>query len=387
MIKSKSFIISFVIILVITLIGLFAYISQQYNKKNIANDIYSECSKSKEYGKCYEDRLRRLTLAQPLPIVIETLSLLKERDSRLNNCHLLAHQISRTELLKDPLQWDTLLSKVPAAECGGGFVHGILEEYIGQNPDTQIDSSLIKTTCEQRVRSVLDYSNCVHSLGHLVLLQLGYDLKKATAVCLDIPLDLNQDTCLSGVFMENTTRINGIEHGYPDYRIFKKVDEVKKYHDFCISLRGNAAEACWIEYARVNLIFYSGDIEKTLAECDTLDNFYSKGCQLFTINLSMDVSTTAPVQIISLCDRYRDMPDMFNDCRITTLSVIAFNSPKLIPAIVDYCNKVEDTFKSACFKQVGTILPFFEHSDRTGLCRDAEHGYMSSCTFEGEYKI
>jgi hypothetical protein len=218
-------------------------------------------------------------------------------------------------------------------------------------------------------------------------LQLGYDLKKATAICLDIPLDLNQDTCLSGVFMENTTRINGIEHGYPDYRIFKKVEEVKKYRDFCITLRGNAAEACWIEYARVNLIFYSGDIEKTLQECDRLGDFYSKGCQLFAINLSMDVSTTAPAQIINRCDRYRESPDMFNDCRITTLSVITFNSPKLIPYIVDYCNQVEDTFKSACFKQIGTILPFFENLDKTALCKDAEKGYASACAFEGEYKI
>ena len=52
---------------------------------------------------------------------------------------------------------------------------------------------------------------CVHIIGHVLLVQTKGNVDQAVAICSQIPLNLQKE-CASGIFMENFTRDNLVDH-------------------------------------------------------------------------------------------------------------------------------------------------------------------------------
>jgi hypothetical protein len=97
------------------------------------------------------------------------------------------------------------------ASCWSGYYHGILERaFAGADADRL--GPLSRDLCsDPDVRSTdfIAYQ-CVHGLGHGLMIFTGYDLPKSLEVCDALATAWDQSSCTGGVFMENISSSYGI---------------------------------------------------------------------------------------------------------------------------------------------------------------------------------
>jgi hypothetical protein len=119
------------------------------------------------------------------------------------NCHLLAHDIGRTEA-------DSVgnLDKAYAQGnnfCWSGYYHGVMESIVSRVGAKNLPKDL-PTICASIMKSQ-PYSfyafNCVHGLGHGIMDVTDSNLFASLKLCDRLSGDWQQESCYGGVFMEN----------------------------------------------------------------------------------------------------------------------------------------------------------------------------------------
>jgi hypothetical protein len=89
--------------------------------------------------------------------------------------------------------------------CASGYYHGILERaFSGADSRAEL-ARRARTLCRNDALRPFGYLHrqCNHGLGHGLMIQTGYDLPTALAVCAALPTRWDHLTCSNGVFMEN----------------------------------------------------------------------------------------------------------------------------------------------------------------------------------------
>jgi hypothetical protein len=89
--------------------------------------------------------------------------------------------------------------------CWSGYYHGILEGVIARIGIANLPAN-INTICADipgKETYNFDYYNCVHGLGHGIMESLGDEVFKSLAMCDNVNGRWEQESCYSGVFMEN----------------------------------------------------------------------------------------------------------------------------------------------------------------------------------------
>ncbi len=130
-----------------------------------------------------------------------------------SNCHQIAHVIGRAAAKKYPTLKETYAHGDNF--CWSGYYHGAIET-VAQNLGSQKIISQINTVCADFLKSKaygFDHYNCVHGMGHGLMAVQDDNLFKALSSCEDFSGDWQQQSCYSGVFMENVmNEINPGEH-------------------------------------------------------------------------------------------------------------------------------------------------------------------------------
>ena len=105
-----------------------------------------------------------------------------------------------------------------SSACASGYYHGILERaFVGITSKAQLGEAA-RELCVAvgiRRRSFLDYQ-CRHGLGHGFMIQTGYDLPTALALCNGLGTGWDRVTCTSGSFMENVSTRFGYRSSWLD---------------------------------------------------------------------------------------------------------------------------------------------------------------------------
>jgi hypothetical protein len=130
------------------------------------------------------------------------------------DCHRIAHTIGSAALAR-------LRGDVPAAfaqgdsTCWSGYYHGILERsFVGVRTQGQL-INVARNVCESpdlRRNLWLAYQ-CVHGLGHGLMIQTAYDLPFSLHVCDRLRTQWDQTSCTGGIYMENVNAANGTVYG------------------------------------------------------------------------------------------------------------------------------------------------------------------------------
>ena len=125
------------------------------------------------------------------------------------DCHRIAHTIGAASLQ----HYDGNVGKALAegnAICASGYYHGLLEWKLAGVPKAEV-ASVARTVCDQTksASSSFVYYQCVHGLGHGLMLYTLYDLPGALRLCHRLGTDFDRVSC-SGVFMENQQSSYGI---------------------------------------------------------------------------------------------------------------------------------------------------------------------------------
>jgi cytochrome c553 len=126
------------------------------------------------------------------------------------DCHRIAHTIGAASLQ----HYEGNVGKALAEGngiCASGYYHGLLEWKLAGVPKDQV-ASVARTVCDQTksTASSFVYYQCVHGLGHGLMLYTLYDLPAALRLCHKLVTDFDRVSCSGGVFMENQQSSYGI---------------------------------------------------------------------------------------------------------------------------------------------------------------------------------
>jgi hypothetical protein len=98
------------------------------------------------------------------------------------NCHPIAHTIGAGALKRFHGDVGHAIAE-GAATCGSGYYHGVLEWKLAGLPESQVASVARRVCDETRNTSQFIYYQCVHGLGHGLMLYSRYDLPAALGLC------------------------------------------------------------------------------------------------------------------------------------------------------------------------------------------------------------
>jgi len=130
-------------------------------------------------------------------------------------CHRIAHKIGSATLVRDR-------GDIPGAFaagssiCWSGYYHGILERaFYGISTEAGLIKAARRVCSSPGLqRNEWLLYQCVHGLGHGLMISTGYDLPFALRVCDKLQTSWDRTSCTGGVYMENVNAANGTSIGF-----------------------------------------------------------------------------------------------------------------------------------------------------------------------------
>lgn len=123
------------------------------------------------------------------------------------NCHQITHLIGAGSLAK--AKGDIGVAFADGDEsCWSGYYHGIMQAAIGniESDEPAVIAPKVAAMCASASIREVEWIawQCVHGIGHGLLISTNYDLPKTMETCLLLPTG-DAQVCANGAFMENVT--------------------------------------------------------------------------------------------------------------------------------------------------------------------------------------
>lgn len=174
--------------------------------------IFQDCDKDLARQECYNDTVLALYPDYSIPELLEIIKMLRRTDPYYSNCHALAHDIASRAIKDDPASWRDLIAHDSGTICTGGFVHGVvIERFRGElSSDDDVARIMpdLADACARRERrgpSLVDWTACIHGIGHLLMYVTENDVNRSLALCGILASLENENArlaCMRGVFMQ-----------------------------------------------------------------------------------------------------------------------------------------------------------------------------------------
>jgi hypothetical protein len=284
------------------------------------------------------------------------------------DCHRIAHTIGAAALEHH----DGSVAKALAngrATCWSGYYHGVVERsFVGAERDElPARSRQICADPDIRRTSFLAYQ-CVHGLGHGLMIHTGYDLPGSLRVCDKLETGWDSDSCEAGVFMENVSSSYGIRSKWlrDDDLIYPCNRVGERYKLYCyLMVTSRILEANGYNW------------RQTVATCHKSDRGWVETCfQSLGRDASGNSRQNVP-RILGLCSLAGDMA---GECIYGAARDITSNdaSPRRAKTL---CETSAARFRAYCFEGVGTIIGGFHvyREDRRAACRELTRRYFRDC--------
>ncbi len=288
----------------------------------------------------------------------------------LADCHRIVHSIGAAALAR----FDGNVAKAFAegsAVCGSGFYHGLIERAFVGVPDDELGLSLAANRiCEdEEIRRVgfISYQ-CVHGLGHGLMLHTGYDMPKSLRVCDALEAEFDQVSCTGGVFMENANSSYGTTSEWlrSDDLIYpcNAVAERHKYY-------------CYLLVTSRILPAVGGSLQRTAEVCRRSEPDWVGECFESFGRDASGISKQNGDEILPLCRLAGANED---DCIYGAARDIANNDADAKRA-ARFCDKVPARARAHCFEGVGTILGGLHTyaEERRAACAEVTTRYLAAC--------
>lgn len=287
-----------------------------------------------------------------------------------SGCHRIAHAIGAATLARDDGNVAVALAEGDST-CWSGFYHGLLERALAPAKTTDELGTMIQTLCDPGERSWPQFTlyQCLHGLGHGLMLRTGYALQMSLDMCSRLDDRWSSQSCTGGVFMESFSPSLGdkpppFDPGDPLAPCPTMSDDTKLY--------------CYLQVAD-NLVRGTGyDWEKVAAACRTEQSaawraicFQGYGRQVSGNNYGK------PGAVADLC---RVAGDGESDCVYGAARDIASNASSGAPAAT-FCRAVAGQLRARCFEGVGTIVATLETNptDVRARCGAFSGAYRAAC--------
>lgn len=358
------------LILVLPLIFLLEF--QIPIKKGLAGDVDSitrTCRSENNKESCYAKAFETLTKSTDRDYAFAVLRELQRKDAQARGCHFIAHAISTAETEKDITKWKELLNTAPP-DCSYGGVHGVLEAYAANAfPDGKLPKEIIPSLCDNP-----DMNNCVHGLGHLILVETEDDIKEALDICDLLPHNtITKFECITGVFMERITAVNLEIHGLAGKETLDWPARMPELETLCKEqIPGTPPSiACWKEITHAALAKFNNDPQKIVVFCESAPGeTETRQCidhslGIMAGSLNFELRKMGPI-----CNAEVEADDYKNRCYAHLISSTMSTVPEEIASAVQFCASAEEEFQSSCFSMIGNSFNRVRPESRETLARE-----------------
>jgi hypothetical protein len=290
-------------------------------------------------------------------------------DKRIEaNCHRIAHTIGAASLV----HFDGSVGKAFAAgsaSCWSGYYHGVLERAFSGVPESRV-SGVARTLCvdpEIRRTTFVAYQ-CVHGLGHGLMIYTDYDLPRSLRICDGLDGSWDQVSCTGGVFMENISSSYGVKSRWlKDDDLIYPCNVVARRHKVY----------CYLMVTSRILPAVGYDFRRTAQFCRRSERGWVATCYE---SLGRDASGQTrqdPKRIAGICRLARAGE---GDCLYGAARDITSNYADPQRA-GDLCSSAPLSHRERCFFGIGTIVGSLQATDaaRRAACRKVDARYAKAC--------
>ena len=301
----------------------------------------SECT-SRTVGKsnCYRDYFAKVMREQGADVAVAEIAALSETDDHVaRDCHQVVHDLGNdaAEHYGDV----GIALTYEGSACWSGYYHGVVEYAISQFQGTELFDEMpnICTSAAEEQYSFTHY-NCVHGLGHGVMLNLDGDLFGSIPYCETLPDHWELSSCVGGAIMENV--VSGQQGIATDVRaddlIYPCNVIADDYLDECFAM-----QTSW-------MLFQLGYADENFAEafaiCDTVRADMVDNCYR---SMGRDISGSSLLEvtrIVRLCSL--GAPEYQEECYVGASLNAVYNDHGTEMATA-LCEAIPVRMQDACY--------------------------------------
>lgn len=312
-------------------------------------------------SRCIEQAFGNLAYAEgPQRAIADFDAAMQADPSVESNCHRIAHTIGSAALARFEGDVGEAFA-AGSASCWSGYYHGILERAFADLESLDQAGPVARELCKgERIEETqfLLYQ-CVHGLGHGLMIHSGYDLPWSLGICDELADRWSQSSCTGGVFMENIASSYGVRSEWirdndPVYPCEDVADRHKYYCYLMVTSRVNELNGFdWADTASV----CAGVEADWVAICF---ESYGRDASGSTRQDAAEI-----VRICGLAGR----PAYEESCLYGAARDITSNDAGAERAAV-LCARADARHRSRCYAGIGTIVAnlFPTEEEQRGAC-------------------
>jgi Cytochrome C oxidase, cbb3-type, subunit III len=286
------------------------------------------------------------------------------------DCHRIAHVIGAAALEHFSEQAGRALSQ-GSAICSSGYYHGIAERAFSGTPVEELAGAARDLCGDPSIRRTRFLAfQCVHGVGHGLMISTSYELPVALRTCDRIGTDWDRDSCAGGVFMENITSSYGLQS-----RWLRESDPLYP----CPVVARRHKLSCYLLATSRILPLVDYDFVRASAACRRSEAEWVTTC---FESLGRDASGQARGDAAGILERCAPARDRTGDCIYGAARDLVNNDAATERAQV-LCNTAPRTHRVACFRGIGTIVAAMHPTiaERTRVCGEVSRveRFSSAC--------
>jgi hypothetical protein len=254
--------------------------------------------------------------------------------------------------------------------CASGYYHGILERAFADVNSKHALVRVARSLCRGagvRRMGFLDYQ-CVHGLGHGLMIQTGYDLPTALSVCRGLQTRWDDVSCTGGVFMENGSSVYGLRSQWLK-------DDDPLYPCPRVGLRSRAS--CYLRVTTQILHTNRFNWPSTAAMCHALERRWASYCLRSFGRDAVNYTGAKAESTLRLC---RLTGAGQGNCLYGAARSIADRDGNTDGAVA-FCRGAGRRHQPACFAGVGVVIGLLEptNRERAETCRRLSGQFAREC--------
>ena len=284
------------------------------------------------------------------------------------DCHRIVHAIGAGALK----HFDNDVGKAFAAgraSCTSGYYHGILERaFLGLEEDELAPTSRkLCSDAEIRKTEFIAYQ-CVHGLGHGLMIYTGYDLPLSIETCHQLNGEWDQKSCTGGVFMENIQSSYGVRS-----RWLRNKDLIYP----CNFVADRDRYYCYDLLPGRVLQAVGWNFGKAAGWCRKVEQKWKWACFQGLGREASGFTRLDPARIIGICRRAGNMA---HECLIGASKDMTYTdvSPRRAKVL---CDTAPIQHRAYCWRGIGNLLGSLhrEMSARKQQCDSATTRFRIAC--------
>jgi cytochrome c553 len=320
---------------------------------------------------CYKQALGNLAYYDGPKVALARFDALSQSDPAVGGgCHQIAHEIGHAALAHYHGNAAKALGD-GSMSCWSGYYHGVIERAFGGLPRPKIAATARRLCSGADIRKTLFVAyQCVHGLGHGLMIYSGNDLPFSLRVCNELQTRWDQSSCTGGVFMQNFL---------PSPMMGMKTKWLKA-NDLiypCNAVAERDKTYCYLMVTSRILPQVNYDWRKAVRWCHRSERAWLATCFQSLGRDASGQTQQATRPLLAICKLAGAMEGecVYGAARdITANDASGRRSGR-------FCAQAPKAFRSYCFSGIGTILGGFAtyEAGRRAACRAVTKTYLRDC--------